>query len=278
MDDQQTKQLYQGIFSRAAASYGQFGPAYFQYFGRQLVEFAHIPPGAKVLDVACGRGAVLFPVAEITGHSGEVIGIDFSETMVDETTREIAAREIHNARVIQMDAEHLEFPDEHFDFIVCGFALFFFPQLNQALAEMGRVLIPGGQVAVSTWGKYDKRWEWLDRLMEKYIPPESTETNDTQQGPDFGTLAGIETILSSGGFHFLRADVQRQEMAFRSEEEWWSACWSHGGRQALEAIERKAGPDGLESFKAEAFERMQAFKTPDGFPEQFEVVFAAGQK
>jgi ubiquinone/menaquinone biosynthesis C-methylase UbiE len=278
MDNEQWKQLYQGIFSRSAATYGQVGPPYFQNFGRRLVEFARLPPGTKVLDVACGRGAVLFPAAEIVGHSGKVIGVDFSAAMVAETTREIALRGIRNASVIQMDAEHLQFPDECFDFVLCGFALFFFPQLNRALAEMRRVLVPDGKLAVSTWGKYDERWEWLGKLIEKYLRPEPSKPAETQQGPDFGSPSGLEAILSSGGFCFLRADVQAEEIAYHSEEEWWSASWSHGGRQALEEIEQKAGPNSLKSYKAETFERLQLLKTAEGFPERFEAVLAAGQK
>ncbi len=278
MDNEEWKQLYQGIFSRSAASYGQVGPAYFQHFGRRLVTFAQIPPGARVLDVACGRGSVLFPVIEAIGPSGKVVGVDFSGAMVAETAQEIAARAVPNASVTQMDAEHLQFPDACFDFVLCGFALFFFPQLSQALAEMHRVLVPGGQVAVSTWGKYDERWEWLGKLIEKYLPPAPEEAAETQPGPDFGTPTGVAAILEAGGFRCLRAEVQTEEIAYRSEEEWWSVCWSHGGRQPLEDIERKSGPAGLERYKAEAFERLQTFKTPDGFPERLEVVLAVGQK
>ncbi len=279
MDNEQWKQLYQGIFSRSAASYGQVGPAYFQHFGRRLVVFAQIPPGARVLDVACGRGAVLFPVAEAVGPSGKVIGVDLSAAMVTETAREIAARAVPNASVMQMDAEHLRFPDACFDFVLCGFAIFFFPQLNQALAEMRRVLVPGGQVAVSTWGKYDdKRWDWHGKLIENYLPPEPEETEETQPGLDFGTPAGVEAILAAGGFRPRRTEIQAEDIAYHSEEEWWFASWSHGGRQALEDIERRAGPSGLERYKAEAFEHLQTFKTPDGFPERLEVVFVIGEK
>ena len=284
MDNEQRKQLYQGIFSRSAATYGQAGPPYFSHFGRRLVAFTQLPPGARVLDVACGRGAVLFPAAEAVGPAGKVIGIDFSEAMVAETAREITTGAIPNASVMQMDAEHLQFPDESFDFVLCGFALFFFPQLDQALAEMRRVLVPGGQVVVSTWGQFDERWEWLGKLIEKYLPPEPEEAAkeqpvaEKQPGPDFRTPAGVEAILAAGGFRFLRAEVQTEEMAYRSEAEWWASNWSHGARQPLEDIERKAGPSGLERYQAEAFARLQAFKTPDGFPQRLEVVLAAGQK
>jgi len=52
------------------------GPDYWDYFGARLVEHAAIPPGARVLDVACGTGSSLFPAAEKVGANGYATGID----------------------------------------------------------------------------------------------------------------------------------------------------------------------------------------------------------
>ncbi len=112
-------------------------------------------------------------------------------------------------------------------------------------------------------------------------PEEAAKTQpaeETQPGPDFGTPAGVAAILASAGFCCLRTEVQTEEIAYRSEEEWWSVSWSHGGRQPLEDIERKAGPGGLQRYKAEAFEHLQPFRIPEGFPERLEVVLAVGEK
>ena len=71
-----------GVFSRAAATYDRIGPQCFAHFGQRLVERAHLTPGADVLDVAAGRGAILFAAAQQVGPSGQVRGIDFSADMV----------------------------------------------------------------------------------------------------------------------------------------------------------------------------------------------------
>ena len=81
-----------GVFSRAAATYDRIGPRFFAYFGQRLVAQAHLAPGAAVLDVAAGRGAVLFPAAQQVSPGGRVIGIDLSADMVRETTADIHAR------------------------------------------------------------------------------------------------------------------------------------------------------------------------------------------
>src|SRR5215218_6665184 len=88
-DSADQKEQAAGAWSRAASNYSRVGPPFFQYFGRELVDFARVPPGAKVLDVATGRGAVLYPAAEKVGRRGEVIGIDYSQGMVEETNTEL---------------------------------------------------------------------------------------------------------------------------------------------------------------------------------------------
>jgi len=52
------------------------GPDYWQYFGSRLVEYAAIPPGARILDVGCGDGSSLFPAAERASVHGYALGID----------------------------------------------------------------------------------------------------------------------------------------------------------------------------------------------------------
>jgi ubiquinone/menaquinone biosynthesis C-methylase UbiE len=135
-------------FSSRAADFDPQG--LFAHFGRRLVEVVGIEPGQHVLDVATGRGAVLFPVIERVGTKGEAVGVDLAEAMV-QATNEDADRRGWGPRVRVMDAERLEFPDAAFDRVLCGFSVMFFPHLDQALSGFRRVLKPGGRVGVSTW-------------------------------------------------------------------------------------------------------------------------------
>ncbi|MBE0451488.1 MAG: methyltransferase domain-containing protein [Clostridia bacterium] len=64
-------------------------------FRQKLVEYAEIESGSIVLDVAFGRGTSLFPAAESTCINGQVVGIDFSHEMVDQTSKFIKENEIH---------------------------------------------------------------------------------------------------------------------------------------------------------------------------------------
>jgi len=124
----QRKSRIAGLFSRAASTYDQVGPRFFTHYGRRLVELAQVSQGASVLDIASGRGASLFPAAERVGPTGRAIGIDLAESMVEEAIHEIRLRGLGNVEARVMDAENLLFPNATFDYVLCGFCLFFFPQ------------------------------------------------------------------------------------------------------------------------------------------------------
>ena len=124
-----------GVFSRAAGTYDRIGPRFFAHFGQRLVERSHLTSGEDVLDVAAGRGAVLFAAAQQTGPSGRVRGIDFSADMVRETLADIRNAGWQHVTMQQMDAEQLDFPAATFDRVLCGFAVWFFPQPHRALQD-----------------------------------------------------------------------------------------------------------------------------------------------
>lgn len=261
----QMKQGIAGVFSRASTTYDQVGPRFFAHFGRRLVEVAQIPAGARVLDIATGRGAVLFPAAEQVGPQGHVIGIDLAEDMVKQTADEMRRRGVQNAEVRQMDAEQLDFPDGLFDAVTCGYALFFLPNLNDALAEYRRVLKPGGLFAVSTWAEDDQRWKWYGELLDKYRPPNAPKPPARMNR--FGKRDGMETIMREGQFENIRVIHEEAEFTYTDEEDWWNTQWSHGGRYLLELMP----PDILAKFKAEAFDKMKAMQ--DGYRHNFPTLF-----
>jgi SAM-dependent methyltransferase len=273
------KQELADFFGRAAPTYGHVGPRFFTRFGLRLVECARIPPGAHVLDVAAGRGAVFFPAAEAVGSQGQIIGIDLSPSMVEQTSREIEQRALANVSICHMDAEGLQFPDESFDFVLCGFAVFFFPQLDRALAEFRRVLRPQGCLGISTWGQHDERWKWYDDLFESYLPsPPEEQAPDSPPAPRpvFNKPDGLVTLLGGAGFSDTQVTTDEADFIYNSADEWWQTQWSHGARRGLEEIERKGGVELLERFKADAFEKLQTIKQPDGIHELFRALFAVG--
>ena len=260
------KDILQGVFTRSAASYERI--RYFPIFGEWLVETAQIPEGARVLDVACGRGAVLFHAAEHVGPSGHVTGIDLAEGMARETQMEIQRRGLKQAEARQMDAENLTFPDSSFDFVLCGFSLQFFPHLDQALSGFRRVLKPGGHIAVTTWASDDERWNWFDDLRNQYGAVVKLGSQSLDKPEE------IQRWFSQAGFMNIQITSKELDMVYQDEEEWWNVVWSLSGRGGLE----KLRPEDLERLKTEAFEKMQAQKETDGFHHRLEAFCAVAGK
>ena len=260
------KDVLQGVFTRSAASYEHI--RYFPIFGEWLVETAQIPEGAKVLDVACGRGAVLFPAAERVGSSGYVIGIDLAEGMARETQMEIQRRGLKQAEARQMDAENLAFPDSSFDFVLCGFSLQFFPHLEQALSEFRRVLKPDGQIAVTTWAADDERWDWFDDLRTAYGASISLGSQSLDKADE------IQKWFSQAGFVEIQISTKEIDMVYLDEEEWWNVIWSISGRAGLE----KLSAENLRRLKTEAFEKVQKQKEAEGFHHRLEAFCTVARK
>src|SRR5262245_34766788 len=248
------KELVAGFFGRAAASYDEMGPHAFQYFGRRLVELAQIPCGGQVLDVATGRGAVLFPAAEHVGPYGHVVGIDVAEPMVQLTAAEIRQRGLTNAEVRQMDAEHLLLPDARFDCVLCGFGLMFFPDLQRALAEFRRVLRRGGRVAVTTRGEADEPEKRFSALVRAYRFDIRLELLALQ------TPAALQEVLQQAGLTDIQVTGEEVDFVYADEEEWWAMMRSGGPGASLERMPSET----LARFKADVFAMLQAFKHPDG--------------
>lgn len=238
-------------FNAAAADYDA-GPGAFAHFGRRLVDFAAIAPGHRVLDVASGRGAVLFPAVERAGVSGDVVGVDFAEEMVRATNEEAARRGLRPP-VQRMDAEHLEFPDAVFDRVFCGFGIMFFPKQERALGEFHRVLKSDGRLAVSTWHAHQayevEAAMTAAGLMPPRFPGWITDPEDLRQ------------LLGGAGFSNVRVEMDTHSFRYSGAEEYWQQARGTGLRRTLDALDAAQS----ERVRSILVERMRPHHRPDGF-------------
>lgn len=110
--------------------------------------FAGLAPGERVLDVGCGGGLDAFVAAAWVGPGGEVVGVDMTPEMV-ERAREAAAM-VPQARVrfVLTDAERMPFAEDSFDAALSNGCLNLSPCKVELLAEVHRVLRPGGRLAL----------------------------------------------------------------------------------------------------------------------------------
>lgn len=244
-----------GVFDRAAPTYDRVGDSYHDYFGERLVHLAGVTDGDAVLDVACGRGAALIPACRRLGGSGHALGLDLSPAMVALAAQALVDESLAGETRV-MDAEHLDLPEGTFDTALCAFGLFFFPDPEAAVAEIFRVLRPGGRVAVSTWGPEDERWSWEDDVFG-----ELTADRRAIVRP-FADPRDIETVLSGAGFTDVEYRVESYDVVFADEDTWWAWKWSYSLRGVLEQQNETI----LANLRREANERLQVHRQPGGFP------------
>jgi ubiquinone/menaquinone biosynthesis C-methylase UbiE len=255
-----------GVFDRAAPSYDRIGEAYHAHFAGRLLDVAALPRGAHLLDVACGRGAVL--VAAAARGMGRLTGIDVSPTMIELAGADLRSAGISDVDLRVMDAEHLEFPEAHFDALTAAFALFFLPDPVRAAAEFRRVLRPGGVVAVSTWGKEDERWSFEEELLATAGSPRRRAL----QQP-FDRAEAVTGLLRAAAFTDLQVHPAETEIHFGSKQQWWDWHWSFSVRGVLEQLR----PEALVAYRDACFQQMDALQTSGGYPLRLTALLVTGQ-
>src|SRR2546422_5376550 len=124
----------------------------FRPFGRRLIKLAGIRSGMWVLDVATGPGEPALTIARRVGPRGLVAGVDFSPTMLRRARARARALGVRNGQFHEMDAERPTFAGLTFHRVVCRFGLMLMPAAERALAQMRRVLVPGGGIRRAGWG------------------------------------------------------------------------------------------------------------------------------
>ncbi|PVZ07759.1 methyltransferase domain-containing protein [Actinomycetospora cinnamomea] len=106
--------------------------------------------GETVLDLACGQGTHTRRLADAVGPSGLVVGADLSPPMLDRAARAVRA---DNTVLVRADAMDPPLRDDTVDAVSCSLCLHLVPDLDTALAQIARVLKPGGRLAVAVPGQ-----------------------------------------------------------------------------------------------------------------------------
>jgi SAM-dependent methyltransferase len=132
-DDAERLERYVGRWSRVVA--------------REFVDWLGVAPGDRWLDVGCGSAALTETVLALT-EPASVVGVDTSEAFVAYTAGRVTDP---RAAFAVGDAQALDHPDASFDAVASGLVLNFLPDPGRGVAEMARVVRPGGLVAGYVW-------------------------------------------------------------------------------------------------------------------------------
>ena len=172
ISSKETKQQYvKQLFETIAPRY-DFVTVFLSYgmdrsWKRQLVEMAELKGSERVLDLACGTGDITFLMATKLG-AGEAVGSDIAEAMLRLAERKRRERNIGNICFNRADTMSLPYENESFDCVSGGYALRNVPDVVGALAEIHRVLKPGGRFFSLDFGHPPNRlyrWAFFNYLI-----------------------------------------------------------------------------------------------------------------
>jgi ubiquinone/menaquinone biosynthesis C-methylase UbiE len=251
------KEIVIKTFDSASQKFDEIGTPFFRHYGKILANFAEIKPDDCVLDIACGKGATTFPVSEKLSAEGKIYAIDISPNMIAEC-KKLINHYNKNVHFLVMDAENLKFANESFDKVICGFGLFFLPDIEKGLSEIRRVLKPGGSLVFSSWNK-EYRLKWLVDVLTKFIPDLKNNhigSKDIIGEFDFETITGIEKILEKGEYRKEKIIVENIDCYYNSPEEWIETRWHTAFRMFFEKLSKKD----YSSMKDEIIDHLQDYK------------------
>ena len=218
------------MFDAAAQTYDQVGVDFLQPIAKGLVTELAPVPGERVLDVGCGRGAVLIPVAAAVGDTGTAIGLDLSPQMVAAAAAEAAAAGVR-VDVFVGDAQEPALPARSFDAITASLVLFFLPDPAAALRAWLDLLVVGGRVALSTFGPYTPEWKQVDDVFTPYLPPGMQDARTSGTRGPFASDQGVENLLTDAGFADVRTARGVVPVRFDTAEHWQRWTMSLGQRR-----------------------------------------------
>ncbi len=130
-----------------AAGYEQLMGRWSRKLAPLFIDFARLAKGGNVLDVGCGTGSLTFTLAKVPDLAA-ISAIDYSPVFVETAKRRNTDPRI---TIQQADACALPFKDDAFDGALALLVLHFVPEAGKAVAEMRRVVRPGGVVAAVVW-------------------------------------------------------------------------------------------------------------------------------
>ena len=156
-----------GVFSSVASKYDVMNDlmslGLHRLWKKFAIEASGVRPGHRVLDVASGSGDLASAFADRVGSTGETWATDINGEMLS-VGRDRLIDAGHVLPVVRCDAESLPFPSRYFDCVSVAFGLRNMTHKDRALAEMQRVLRPGGCVLVlefsRIWKPLEKPYDW----------------------------------------------------------------------------------------------------------------------
>jgi ubiquinone/menaquinone biosynthesis C-methylase UbiE len=244
-------------YTEIADHYDRVWSARFEAVARHIWARVPLNSADQLLDIGTGTGVVLRIRPEVAGGAGLMAGCDRSSAMLERARSNVAG-----LRVLVADATAMPLRDESFNVITSSFVLSHIQNYPIALAEMRRILKPGGTVAVSSWAPPSDPYSaaWNQRLAGA-ISKSAVEQAWAEVIPweeHFSKRGALEEALTTADF--LRADsiAVDVESNFTVSQFIEDREMSLSGRFGLHLL----GPEGWERFRSDVARELHSHFGP----------------
>lgn len=253
-------------------------PRLFEPWAALLLDRLGVAAGDHVLDVGCGPGTVARIAATRVGPGGRVTGCDLSTAMLDVARAKPPVADGCEIGYVEGPADQLPVEDRSVDVVTCQQGLQFFGDRPAAVAEMRRVLKPGGRLGIAVWAEVD-RCRAFCALADAIEAAAGAELAARYRGGPFGfpEPAPLQSLLVDAGFEEVRVSRHSLPVSFEKGAEQLVATLAASPLAAdidrlpteqkellVESVVRAVGPGPIEG-QAEsnlAFARAGAASTP----------------
>lgn len=265
------------VWSEAAERYEKLSNSLFAKTAEEFVEFAGLRKKWRVLDVACGPGIATRAAAMRIDEKGSVLGVDLAPGMLARAKAVPAAKRCAPIEYAEMDVHDLKLETASFDAAISQLGLMLFAQPDKALAEMVRVVKPGGVVACLVQGRREKM------LFTSLVLHAITECDPDLRAPygaptiySFGPDGALEAAFARAGLQELSTKRLTGTFRFSSPEEYWTTMTEGAGRTG--AMLRSLDEKGQAWVKKTVLRRALKNKTRSGIEIPYEFMMARGFK